>query len=111
MNIAMPAFFAPVGFGQPPDWGPIYTANPTVKIAVLGIDLDTIDPKVAFSIFSAKLGPWANDAPALVTQAHMNVPAMLVLGYVPTDDATAATGAPTLDGKPKVALRTQADIE
>jgi hypothetical protein len=111
VNIIVPAFIPPPGFGKLPDWMPIYRAGPTVRAAVLNIDLDNLDPKVPFPTFKTSLGVWGTTAPGLVTDAHTQAPGLLVLGYVPTDSATAGTNAPTLDGSAKKPYRTLPDIQ
>jgi hypothetical protein len=109
MNIAVPAFMSPPAVGQLPDWMPIYSATPTVKFAVLNINLDLLNPNDP--MFQTNLGVWATMAPALVTQAHAQAPGLLVLGYVPTDNATGAVpGAPILSGQPRAAYRSLAEI-
>ena len=112
MNIIVPAFIPPPGFGLLPDWTQIYSATPTVTTAVLNINLDHADPKVPFDTFMASkdVKDWKIPAPALVAEAQSNRPGLRVLGYVPTDSGTAVTAAPTLNGKPKQSYRTLADI-
>lgn len=110
MNIIVPAFF-PWGSALT-DWKPIYASLPTVKAAVLDISLNKLDPTVSFNQFLMQLGPWGSVAPQLVQDAHAQAPGLLVLGYVPTDSATAVLPkAPVFENPPRQPYRTLADIQ
>jgi hypothetical protein len=114
VNIIVPAFIPPPGFGLLPDWTQIYSAWPTVTTAVLNINLDHADPKVPFETFmdSKYVKDWKTAAPDLVAEAKVKAPGLRVLGYVPTDDATQAVpNAPILSGQPRQSYRTLADIK
>ncbi len=114
MNIIVPAFIPPPGFGLLPDWTQIYSATQTVTTAVLNINLDNADPQLSFEKFmdSKDVKAWQSAAPKLVDEAKLKAPSLRVLGYVPTDSATQAVpNAPILSGQPRQSYRTLADIK
>lgn len=103
-HIVVPAFFPPPQFGVLPDWTPIYSSWPEADIAVLNIDLDGIDPSLNDDVFYPATG-WQEYAPKLIHQARTQRPELMVLGYVPTNDALAVFNPDDLSAKVRAMIQ------